>query len=116
MKIPARHNSGITILEPKGKITIGVGDVALREAVHEAVDAGATKILINLGEVSTIDSSGIGELVAAHASITKAGGRLLLVGLPQRVATVLQITNLLGILELYDDVDEAIAALEGELD
>ena len=52
MKIPARHHMGVTILEPKGKITIGVGDVALREAVHEAVEAGADKILINLEEVT----------------------------------------------------------------
>ena len=76
MKIPARHNKGVTILEPKGKITIGVGDVALREAVHEAVDAGAQNILINLGEVTTIDSSGIGELVAAYTTVTNRGGNL----------------------------------------
>ena len=58
MKIPARHRAGITILEPKGKITIGVGDVALREAVHEALEAGSTKILVNLKDVSTIDLVG----------------------------------------------------------
>ena len=68
MKISARHQAGVTILEPKGKITIGVGDVALREAVHEAVEAGSRRILIDLGGVSTIDSSGIGELVAACLS------------------------------------------------
>jgi anti-sigma B factor antagonist len=75
---------------------------------------GAQNILLNMRGVTRLDSSGIGELVAANSSITKDGGRLLLVGLPQKVATVLQITNLLGVLELFSDIDEAIAALEVE--
>ena len=87
MKINARERDGVTILEPKGKITIGVGDVALREAVHEAVDAGATKILVNLKDVSTIDSSGIGELVAAFTTVANKGGKLSLFGIHRRSTT-----------------------------
>lgn len=112
MKIPARHTSGVTILEPKGKITIGVGDVALREAVHEAVDAGATKILINLGEVSTIDSSGIGELVAAYTTVTNRGGNLKLLNLPPKVQDILQITQLVTVFDVLDNEEDAIGSFE----
>lgn len=112
MKIPARHTSGVTILEPKGKITIGVGDVALREAVHEAVDAGATKILIDLGEVSTIDSSGIGELVAAYTTVTNRGGNLKLLNLPPKVQDILQITQLVTVFDVLESEEDAIASFE----
>lgn len=110
MKIPARHSSGITILEPKGKITIGVGDVALRDAVHGAVDAGAQNILINLGEVTTIDSSGIGELVAAYTTVTNRGGNLKLLNLPPKVQDILQITQLYTVFDVYDTEEEAVAS------
>jgi anti-sigma B factor antagonist len=112
MKIPARHRAGITILEPKGKITIGVGDVALREAVHEALEAGSTKILINLKDVSTIDSSGIGELVSAYTSVTNRGGNLRLLHLPPKVQDILQITQLVTVFEVLDDEEEAVATFE----
>ena len=112
MKIPARHNSGVTILEPKGKITIGVGDVALREAVHEAVDAGAQNILINLEEVTTIDSSGIGELVSAYTSVSNRGGKLKLANLPAKVTDILQITQLITVFEVHDSVAEALDSFE----
>jgi len=113
MKISARHREGITILEPKGKITIGVGDVALREAVHEALDAGAKKILINLTNVSTVDSSGIGEMVSAYTTVTHRGGQLKLVGLPPKVQDILQITQLITVFDVFDSEDEAVDSFEG---
>lgn len=112
MKIPARHSSGITILEPKGKITIGVGDVALREAVHDAMDAGSENILINLGNVTTIDSSGIGELVSAYTTVTNRGGKLKLANLPPKVQDILQITQLVTVFDVFSDEEEAIASYE----
>lgn len=108
MKISARHREGITILDPKGKITIGVGDVALREAVQEALDAGAKKILINLTNVSTVDSSGIGEMVSAYTTVTNRGGQLKLVGLPPKVQDILQITQLITVFDVFESEDEAI--------
>ena len=65
MKITKREKNGVTILEVEGKVTIGKGDVVLREAVLQAIGEGPAKLLINLGEVTTIDSSGVGELVSA---------------------------------------------------
>jgi len=110
MKIPARHDSGVTILEPKGKLTIGVGDVALREAVHEALDAGSKDILINLKEVSTMDSSAIGELVSAYTTVTHRGGTLKLLRLPPKVQDILQITQLVTVFDVFDEEDEALAS------
>lgn len=108
MNISARHRDGVTILDPKGKITIGVGDVALREAVQQALGAGAKNILVNMDGVTVIDSSGIGELVAAYTSVTNRGGKLKLVNLPSRVSDILQITQLISVFEVHDDEDEAI--------
>ena len=99
------------VLDVKGRVTIG-HDAELREAIREAVDAGAQNILLNMKRVTKLDSSGIGELVAAHITISREGGRLLLVGLAANLAAVLQITQLLGVLELFDDADSALATLE----
>ncbi len=110
MKIDARHEQGVTIIEPKGKITIGVGDVALRNAVAEALEAGARNILVNLAGVSTIDSSGIGELVSAYTTVTNRGGKLKLENLPPKVTDILQITQLISVFEVHDNEAEALAS------
>lgn len=110
MKVNARHRDGVTILELKGKITIGVGDVQLREAVADALEAGATNILLDLGGVSTVDSSGVGELVSTYTTVTNRGGKLKIVNLPSKVADVLQITQLITVFEVFDNEDEAIAS------
>lgn len=108
MKINVRQREGVTILDLKGKITIGVGDVALRDAIHEALAAGAKKLLINLGDVTTIDSSGVGELVSSYTTVTNRGGRLKLADLPPKVADILQITQLITVFDVYEDEDEAL--------
>jgi anti-sigma B factor antagonist len=113
MKIETRHSAGVTILEPKGKITIGVGDVALREAVGEALEAGARNILVNLGGVSTIDSSGIGELVSAYTTVSNRGGKLKLYNLPPKVSDILQITQLISVFEVFDNQEEAVGSYSG---
>ncbi len=110
MKIDKRVRDGVTILEVEGKITIGKGDVALREAVHQALADGATKIVMNLGSVSTIDSSGVGELVSAFTTVTNRGGRLKLLNLPPKVNDILQITQLITVFETFDNEDEAVGS------
>jgi anti-sigma B factor antagonist len=110
MKIEKRVRDGVTILEVEGKITIGKGDVALREAVHQALADGATKIVMNLGSVSTIDSSGVGELVSAFTTVTNRGGRLKLLNLPPKVNDILQITQLITVFETFDNEDEAVGS------
>jgi anti-sigma B factor antagonist len=108
MKINVRQRDGVTILEPRGKITIGVGDVALREAVHGELENGEKNILIDMNGVTTIDSSGIGELVSTYTSVKNRGGTLKLLRLPDKVSDILQITQLISVFETYDDEDEAV--------
>jgi anti-anti-sigma factor len=108
MKIDKRNRDGVTILDLGGKITIGKGDVALREAVHQALDGGALKMLINLKDVTTIDSSGVGELVSAFTTATNRGGKLKLLNLPAKVNDILQITQLITVFEVFESEDEAI--------
>jgi anti-sigma B factor antagonist len=107
MKINVRQRDGVTILEPKGKITIGVGDVALREAVHRELEAGHKNILIDMDGVTTIDSSGIGELVSTYTSVSNRGGKLKLLRIPDKVSDILQITQLISVFDSYADEDEA---------
>ncbi len=104
--------SETVVIDVTGRVTIGP-DAMMRDAIHEAVNEGARNIVLNMERVTKLDSSGIGELVAAHTTISSQGGRLLLVGLSDKIASVLQITNLLGVLELYSDADAALATLEG---
>ena len=110
MKINVDAVDGVTVLRPKGKITIGVGDVALRKAVHEALDAGEKNILVNLEDVSTIDSSGIGELVSAFTTVTNRGGQLKLCCLPSKVADILQITQLVQVFDIRESEAEAVGS------
>ncbi len=111
MTIPDQPAPQTAVVEIAGKVTIG-NDAQMREAISEATDAGAQNVLLNMSRVTKLDSSGVGELAAAHLRITEAGGRLLLVGLSDRLSQVLRITNLLGIIEIFPDIDEALTALE----
>jgi anti-sigma B factor antagonist len=112
MKIEARNEQGVTIISPKGKITIGVGDVKLREAVNEALEASARNILLDLGDVSTIDSSGVGEMVSAFTTVKNRGGVLKLANLPSKVTDILQITQLITVFETFDTTREGIDSFQ----
>ncbi|MEW2636172.1 STAS domain-containing protein [Streptomyces sp. NPDC048389] len=110
MEITSRQIGDVTVLDMKGKITIGVGDIRLREAIAEALEGGATNILLNLEGVSMVDSSGIGELVSGYTTITNRGGRLKLVNLPPTVNDTLQATQLISVFEVFDSEQEAVAS------
>ncbi|WP_329493880.1 anti-sigma factor antagonist [Kitasatospora herbaricolor] len=111
MTVSTRTSGDVTIIDFKGRITIGVGDVALRSAVHEALDGGATKILLNLADVTTIDSSGVGELVGSYTTTNNRGAKLALLNLPPKVRDILHITQLISVFNVYDTEDEALAGL-----
>ena len=111
MSNPEGSQGETAVVEIAGKVTIGY-DAQMRDAIGEALDGGAKNVLLDMSRVSKIDSSGIGELVAAHNRTADGGGRLLLVGLSERLGGLLQITNLMGVLETFDSIDEALAALE----
>ena len=99
------------IIDVAGSVTVGL-DAQMREAIDEALAAGARNVVMNMEQVSRLDSSGIGELVAAHTSIKGRGGRFILVALSKRLATALQITQLLGVLESFDDMDAALQSFD----
>lgn len=112
MKISKREVGGITILEPKGKITIGAGDVALRGALEELIHGNESKILLNLKGVKKMDSSGLGELIAAHNAVSEAGGSIKLLNLPSKLHGVLGITQIVSVFDVFDDESEALASFK----
>jgi len=108
VKLTARQVGDVTVIDAAGRITLGEGASAFRDMLRELAAKGDKKLLLNLGEVSYIDSSGIGEMVSGFTTITNHGGQLKLVGLSKRVKDLLQITKLYTVFEVYDDEAEAI--------
>jgi anti-sigma B factor antagonist len=108
MKIDVHHSQGVTVISPRGKIAIGVGDVALRESVLDALEAGAGNMLFNMASVTTIDSSGVGEMVSAYTTVTNRGGKLKLCELSPKVLDILQITQLITVFDSYETEQEAL--------
>ncbi len=108
--INSRLSGDVTIVDVAGKITLGEGSAMLRDKVKELSAGGTKKILLNLGEVNYIDSSGIGELVSAFTTISNTGGALKLLNLTKRVKDLLQITKLYTVFEVFDDEAKAIAS------
>ena len=108
MKIVERQVEDVVILDLHGKILIGEGDDALREAVTNLADSGKTKILLNLAEVPYVDSAGLGEIVRTYTTVSRKGGKLKLLNLTKKIEDLLSITKLLTVFETYEDETEAI--------
>ena len=108
MKTSTRQVDGVTIVDLSGRITLGEGSVVLRDLVRELLGKGNKKILLNLGEVTYIDSSGIGELVSAFTSVRNGGGELKLLNLTKKVHDLLQITKLYTVFDIKDDETAAV--------
>jgi len=112
MKTSTRQVDGVTIVDLSGRITLGEGSVVLRETVKDLISKGSKKILLNLGEVNYIDSSGIGELVAAFTSVRSHAGELKLLNLTKKVHDLLQITKLYTVFDVKDDEAAAIQSFK----
>lgn len=110
MKVSTRERDGVTIIQPEGKITIGAGDVALKKAIVDALEEGHTKLLLDMSKVTTLDSSGIGELVGAYTTVTNRGGAMRLLNLPPKIAGLLAVTQLITVFEVYDDEEAAVGS------
>ncbi|HEY6937897.1 MAG TPA: STAS domain-containing protein, partial [Terriglobales bacterium] len=100
MKANTRQVNGVMIVDLSGRITLGEGSVILRDTVRDLVGKGNKKILLNLGEVNYIDSSGIGELVSAFTTVRNQGGELKLLNLTKKVHDLLQITKLYTVFDV----------------
>jgi len=112
LNIKDRQVGEVTILDLSGKITIGEGSVQLREAVRHQLDEGHKKILLNLGDVSYVDSSGIGELVSSYTTTNHNGGQLKLLNQTKKINDLLTITKLLTVFETFDHEDAAVASFK----
>lgn len=110
LNITERQGGDVTVLDLTGRITLGEGSVALRTAIRRLLDEGKNKILLNMGGVGYIDSSGIGELVSSFTAINKAGGQLKMLSLQKKLQDLLAITKLLTVFDVYDSESEALGS------
>src|SRR5437016_8347801 len=109
MEIRERQDGGVTIIELTGRLTVNDQPGMLKEAVATAVERGARIVLLDLAAVRYIDSTRLGELIAAHVTFSRQGGRLRLVATPPRIADLLTMAGLDGIFERFATIDDAKA-------
>ena len=110
LRLNTRHVGDVAVIDLAGRLTLGEGSGAIREEVQGLLTKGHKKIQMNLADVSYIDSSGIGELVADFTSMTNAGGAMKLVGLSRGVKELLRITKLNNIFEVHQDEAGALSS------
>ena len=110
MKAKVRHIGTVIVVDLSGKITIGSGDVVLRETVQRLFDEGHKHILLNLGGVSYMDSAGIGELVACHKRALEKNGALKLLNPSGKVFDLLQLTKLDEVFDMHKEENAAVAS------
>jgi len=108
LAVSIRETRGVNVLDVVGRITLGDGASTLRDTLHTSARGGNKKILLNLGEASSVDSSGLGVLVAGFARITSQGGQFKLLNLTNRIRDLLLITKLFTVFEVFDNEEAAI--------
>lgn len=108
VNLTTRHRDGVAIVETSGKVTLGEGTSTLRRNIRELVDAGTLQIVLNMAEVTYMDSSGVGELLASHTTVAAAGGELKLLNVSPRVHEILAITRMDTIFEIFEDEQLAV--------
>ena len=110
MKSQIRDRGDVRIIELAGKITIGTGDVKMRELISTALEDGKSNLILDLGGVTAIDSSGIGEMVACYTTVTKREGQLKLLRMSPKINDILQVTQLITVFDVFDDEEEAVSS------
>jgi anti-sigma B factor antagonist len=110
MKMMRRQICGVTIVDLSGRLTLREGTVMLRDTLRDRLDKGYKQIVLNLGDVTYVDSSGIGELVKAYANMCNQGGEIKLLNLRKRIHDLVQITKLDTVFDVHEDEDSAITA------
>jgi anti-sigma B factor antagonist len=108
LDVKERQAGDVTILDLNGSVRMGEGAVSLRNAIRGLVEQGKKKILLNLGGVKNIDSSGIGELIANYTTISRDGGQLKLLNLTEKIQNLLVITKLLTVFDSFDNEADAL--------
>ncbi|HAF15447.1 MAG TPA: anti-sigma factor antagonist [Blastocatellia bacterium] len=108
LEVKERQAGDVTILDMNGSVRMGEGAISLRNSIRGMVEQGKKKILLNLGGVKNIDSSGIGELIANYTTVSRDGGQLKLLNLTDKIQNLLVITKLLTVFDSYDNEAEAL--------
>jgi len=112
MDIRERAVDGVTVLDLSGKIVLGEGEVHIRDRIKDLLADGQKRILLNLADVSYIDSAGLGTLISSYATVKRSQGQLKLVNLTNRVRDVLAITKLITVFDTYDSEADALASFK----
>lgn len=112
MKATIRQVNSVTVVDLSGRITLGEGCTQLRELIRDLLSKGHNRMLLNLADVTYIDSSGIGELVSGFTAVSNQGGQLKLLNLTKKVHDLLQITKLLTVFDVHEDEAKAIASFD----
>ena len=112
MKSEIRDHGDVRVINLSGKITIGSGDVKIRELIDSALAEGKKNIVFDLTGVSSIDSSGIGELVACYTTVAKQDGQLKLLRMSPKINDIMQVTQLITVFDVFEDEQEALASFD----
>lgn len=113
--ISERRVGDVTILDLKGRVRIIGGTLALHKSIRCLVEEGKTQILLDLSQVTHIDSSGLGELIASHVTASNKGGAMKLSHLTERLRDLMTITKLLAVFDVYNNEQDAVASFTGEV-
>src|SRR5437016_1945916 len=108
MQIEERSVGDVTILDLKGRMTMGEGDELLKDKINSLILQARKKIVLNLGDVPYIDSAGLGEIVRTYTTVSRQSGSLKLVNLTKRITDLLAITKLLTVFETFDSENDAV--------
>jgi len=108
MKLNHREQNGVMIIEPKGKIMGGPESTAMHDLLHDLIEQGKKSVVIDLGKVDWMNSTGLGLLISGLTTLRKSGGELKLANVTDKIQSLLTITKLITIFKSYDSVDEAI--------
>ena len=112
LNVKTRKVDGVVVIDMSGRLTIGEPVLLLRETLRVQVNDGARHFVLNLGDVSYIDSSGLGELVSAYTTVRNKQGDVKLLNLTAKAKDLLQMTKLLTVFDVYEDESKAVSALK----
>ncbi len=110
MDIKERVVEGVSVLDISGKIVLGEGDIQIKDRIKDLLADGQRNILLNLGDVSYMDSAGLGALISGYTTVKREGGHLKLVNLTKRIKDLLAITKLITVFDTYENENEAIGS------
>ena len=108
LTVSTRKSGAVTIIDLSGRITLGESTGTLRETVRKTLDEGSKNIVLNMGNVTYVDSAGLGELVGSFTSVSHAGGRLKLLNLQSKMKDLMQVTKLHTVFEVYENEAECV--------